>query len=363
MHGHAIMAGIFTLLKTLGPDIEAPTAKVRTRLSVTAIIPLYNGRLFIEESLNSVLAQTRKPGEIIVVDDGSTDDGPALVEGLALTNPTVKLLRKSNGGQSSARNYGVKHSTGKLIALLDQDDAWYPNHVERLIKPFEDAKRPHKLGWVYSNLDEIDRAGSMMVRHFIPRDHHPKTSVYMCLDRDMFVLPSASLISRDAFEAVGGFDERLIGYEDDDFFFRLFRAGYNNVYLDEALSAWRIYSSSTSYTSKMGQSRMIYARKLIEQFPDEPEHGRYWARDVIAPRFFRNFVGDVFKAARFGKPDNLAFACACLRELLPHMGLKRRVLMGAALPLLSSYPALRFMYHSRLLHLGGRLLRYAGRSV
>ena len=351
------------MLDTLDRDTTAPTARARTKLSVTAIIPLYNGQHFIEESLNSVLAQGRKPDEILVVDDGSTDGGPELVERIAKTNPTLKLLRKPNGGQSSARNFGVKHSTGKLIALLDQDDAWYPNHIERLIRPFEDPKRPHKLGWVYSNLDEIDRAGNMMVRHFIHRDHHPKTNVYMCLDRDMFVLPSASLISREAFEAVGGFDEQLIGYEDDDLFFRLFRAGYANVYLDEALSAWRIYSSSTSFTAKMGRSRMIYARKLIAQFPDEPEHGRYWARDVIAPRFFRNFVGDVFKAARFGKPEHLAFACECLRELLPHMGLKKRLLVGAALPVLSNYLALRFMYRTRLLHLGGRLLRYGGRTI
>lgn len=349
------------MLDTLERDEIAP--KTRTKLSVTAIIPLYNGQSFIEESLNSVLAQTRKPSEILVVDDGSTDGGPELVERIAKTNPTVKLLRKPNGGQSSARNYGVKHSTGKLIALLDQDDVWYPNHIERLIRSFEDPNRPHKLGWVYSNLDEIDRDGNMMVRHFLPMDHHPKTNVFLCIDRDMFVLPSASLIYREAFEAVGGFDERLIGYEDDDLFFRLFRAGYNNVYLDESLSAWRIYSSSTSYTSKMGRSRMIYARKLLEQFPDEPEQGRYWARDVIAPRFFRNFVGDVFKAARFGRPENLAFACDCLRELLPHMRLKRRIMVGAALPLLSSYPILRFMYRTRLLHLGGRLLRYGGRSA
>lgn len=334
-----------------------------TRLTVTAIIPLYNGQNFIEQSLNSVLSQTRKPTEILVVDDGSTDRGADLVEQLAKFDPTVRLLRKPNGGQSSARNFGVKNSTGQLIALLDQDDAWYPNHIERLIRPFEDKNRPHRLGWVYSNLDEIDRHGNMMVRHFLPMSHHPKTSVYMCLDRDMFVLPSASLISREAFEAVGGFDECLIGYEDDDLFFRLFRAGYNNVYIDEALSMWRIYNSSTSYTSKMGRSRMIYARKLIEQFPDEPENGRYWARDVIAPRFFRNFVGDVFKVARFGGRENLAFACNCLRELLPHMRLKRRLLVGAALPLLSSYPILRLMYRTRLLHLGGRLLRYGGRTA
>ena len=94
--------------------------------SIVAIIALYNGAKYIERSLGSVLAQTLQPDEIIVVDDGSTDDGlgAALVEGFRKENPRIRLLRKANGGQSSTRNFGVKNSSGKLIALLDQDDAW-----------------------------------------------------------------------------------------------------------------------------------------------------------------------------------------------------------------------------------------------
>lgn len=343
-------------------DSSKPSRPALVRLTVAAIIPLYNGRAFIEGALASVLAQTRVPDEILVVDDGSIDDGPVLVARLAASHPEIRLLWKPNGGQSSARNFGVKHSTGQLIALLDQDDAWYPQHIERLIEAFETDGRPHRLGWSYSNLDEIDRQGNMVQRRRIAPDHHPKTSVYKCLDRDMYVLPSASLISREAFEAVGGFDETLVGYEDDDLFFRLFRAGYSNVYVDEALSMWRIYGSSTSSTPRMAQSRMLYARKLLAQFPDEPEHGRYWARDLIAPRFFRNFVGDMFKAARFERPERLAFSAACLRELLPHLRLRHRILLAVSLPLLRSYPLLRLLYRMGLLHLGGRLLGTGGRS-
>ena len=77
---------------------------------ITAVVPLYNGARFIEESLRSVFAQTLPPAEVIVVDDGSTDDGPAIVEGLAREFP-IRLLRKENGGQSSARNFGIAHST------------------------------------------------------------------------------------------------------------------------------------------------------------------------------------------------------------------------------------------------------------
>jgi glycosyltransferase involved in cell wall biosynthesis len=78
-------------------------------LSIAAIIPLYNGARWIEQSIKSVLAQTLVPDEFIVVDDGSTDDGPRIVERLAQSHP-IRLLRKPNGGQSSARNFGVAHS-------------------------------------------------------------------------------------------------------------------------------------------------------------------------------------------------------------------------------------------------------------
>ena len=91
---------------------------------ITVVIPLYNGRDFIREALDSVLAQTLSPDEIIVVDDGSTDDGPDIVADMALSH-SITLLRKANGGQSSARNVGIAHANGDLIALLDQDDAWH----------------------------------------------------------------------------------------------------------------------------------------------------------------------------------------------------------------------------------------------
>jgi GT2 family glycosyltransferase len=77
----------------------------------------------------------------------------------------------------------------------------------------------------------MDIDGSMLIRSFLTRlpTAHPKRSLIECLGQDMFVVPSASLISRKAFQAVGGFDESLSGYEDDDLFLRMFRAGYDNV--------------------------------------------------------------------------------------------------------------------------------------
>ena len=268
-------------------------------LSISAIIPLYNGARFIEDALNSVFAQTVLLDEVIVVDDGSTDEGPAIVEQFAANRP-VTLLRQPNGGQSAARNAGIAHSTGSLIALLDQDDMWYPRHLAELVKQFR-KPRILELGWVYSNLDEVDLAGQMVVRNCLRNAihvQHPKRDLFGCLQSDMFILPSSSLISRKAFDAVGGFDERLSGFEDDDLFLRMFRAGYDNVYLEDALTKWRIFSGSASFTARMAKSRMLYLRKLLQQYPDDVGKSRFFTRDCLIPRFFPNLVQEYTAAVQ-----------------------------------------------------------------
>jgi hypothetical protein len=128
---------------------------------------------------------------------------------------------------------------------------------------------------------------------------NPKRSLATCLSCDLFILPSASLIAREAFEAVGGFDERLCGYEDDDLFLRLFRAGYDNVYISEPLSKWRMYQASSSFSPLMAKSRVIYAKKLFEQYPDKA--GENFSSSAIAPRFAFNLLVSIYEAARLNK--------------------------------------------------------------
>lgn len=316
-------------------------------LSIVAIIPLYNGGRWIEQSIASVLSQTIKPTEFIVVDDGSTDSGPEIVFRLAKDNP-ITLLRKPNGGQSSARNFGVMHSNSRLIALLDQDDAWYPHHLKTLVEPFR-RKRGIPLGWVYSNLDEIDENGGMVERRMldvVPREH-PKRSLARCLSNDLFILPSASLISRSAFEAVGAFDERLCGYEDDDLFLRIFRAGYDNVYVNEPLSQWRIYSTSTSQTPRMAKSRMIYATKLFGQFPDNRLQRRHWTRDCIAPRFVRLTLADCATALERRDRDMFRTGISHLWMLAPRLSLRRRIALTIALLALCQFDLALAGYKAR----------------
>lgn len=310
--------------------------------SIVAIIPLYNGARWIERCLASVLAQTRQPDELIVVNDGSTDDGAgvAIVEKLARAHASIRLLHKPNGGQSSARNFGVAQSRSALIALLDQDDEWYPEHLEALVRPYG-RQRGMPLGWTYSNLDVVTDNGEMFARNFLDQvgAEQPKRRLVRALSEDMHVLPSASLIARRAFEAVGGFDERLSGYEDDDLFLRMFCARWDNVYLPQALSFWRMNSKSASLAPRMAKSRMIYAHKLLGKFPDDGARHIYLARDCIAPKFFHLSAGEFYHAIENGNRDVARRALADMAALAPYMGRRKRAIFAAAAPLLWSWLA------------------------
>ena len=335
-----------------------------SRMTIVAVIPLYNGSKYIETAVSSVLGQTRQPDEFIVVDDGSTDDGPEIVARLADQYP-IRLLRKPNGGQSSARNMGVAESTSSHIAFLDQDDIWYPTHLAELEKAFVTSSEA-RLGWVYSNLDEIDEAGLLVMFRMLEQFavSHPKTSVFDCLKDDMFVLPSASLIGRDAFQAVGGFDERLRGYEDDDLFLRLFRHNYANVFLEKPLSKWRIHASSTSYSPVMARSRLIYAKKLFEAFPDDAVRHRFFGRDLIAPRFLRSILGQYLRAVRANDRPGIRATADSLREtIIPNLRLRHRLLFSLLTTPMRSALLARCIYRLSPVFGGLDALRKMARAV
>jgi glycosyltransferase involved in cell wall biosynthesis len=329
------------------PDAEAPSVadgpcateprsvrRARIDLSIAAIIPLYNGARWIEAAIRSVFAQTVQPDEFVVVDDGSTDEGPAIVEKLAQEHP-ITLLRKPNGGQSAARNFGVAHSRSALIALLDQDDRWYPNHLEALRRIF----KKHKglpLGWVYSDFDDIDMDGRMVARSYVstPRLEHPKRHLGIILSQGLIIQPSATLISRAAFEDVGGFDERMCGYEDDDLFLRTFRASYDNAYVSFPTSQWRIHSVSCGASDRNDDSLRYYVKKLLATYPDDPLRGHHYARDAIAPRFIKIWVQMYIRASRYQNREKMREYAEAAWTLVPYLSLKPKLFFAISLSLM-----------------------------
>ncbi|WP_082660080.1 glycosyltransferase family 2 protein [Aureimonas sp. AU40] len=278
------------------PEQEAARRARHGQRPVVVVIPYYNGSDFIERSARSVLEQTVAPAEFLVVDDGSNPKEAAKLEEIS-RRMGFQILRKENGGQGSARNFGVQHSSAPFICFLDQDDFYLKNHIELLIDALPDDD-PH-FGWVYGELFEADRDGNIVQTNIVSRHSmHPKTSIVHLIGHDMHVLPSASLISREAFEDVGGFDEQFMGYEDDDLFMRIFRRGYTNHFIEKPVTIWCIHTESTSHGIRMARSRMRYLKKLMAAFPEGSEDGRFSARDLLINRFNTLILGEGLKAAQ-----------------------------------------------------------------
>ncbi|WP_214019921.1 glycosyltransferase family 2 protein [Methanoculleus sp.] len=114
---------------------------------ISVVIPLYNKGPYIARALNSVLAQTVRDFEVIVVDDGSTDDGAETVRGFE--DPRIRLIRQENRGVSAARNEGIEAARAELVAFLDADDEWMPRHLEALLRLQDKFPRAGAYGTAY----------------------------------------------------------------------------------------------------------------------------------------------------------------------------------------------------------------------
>lgn len=265
---------------------------------IAVVIPFYNGSGFLERSVESVRNQTLPADELIVVNDGSTAAETHWLHDFC-TAKNIAFLDRANGGQGAARNAGVAATRAPYICFLDQDDFFLEHHnaTLRAAVPDEDPR----FGWIYADLMQANEAGQIYKTKII-RDystHHPKTSLMKMVAEALLILPSSSLISRKAFEAVGGFDPQFRGYEDDDLYLRLFRAGYSNDFIDRAVTVWCVNDKSTSFSIHMTRSRLAYMLKLAETVPDVSVLGYMFMRDAIIPRFAEHFLRD---ARRLHKP-------------------------------------------------------------
>ncbi len=111
----------------------AQTSATRVGL-VSVIIPAYNACVTVERTISSVVNQTYSNLEVLVVDDGSTDETALLVQRMADADPRIRLLQKPNGGLVSARNFGIAHASGEFIAPIDADDLWHPEKIAKQVR-------------------------------------------------------------------------------------------------------------------------------------------------------------------------------------------------------------------------------------
>jgi glycosyltransferase involved in cell wall biosynthesis len=186
--------------------------------TVSIILPTYNRAATIRRAIDSVLNQTYKDFELLVVDDGSTDDTHALVS--AYTDPRVRCLSLPvNGGAGKARNKGLEAARAELIAFQDSDDEWLPAKLEKQVAVLANA--PATVGMVYTDMRQMLRDGT--VREFrAPDVRRGKIANETLMDYQVRGIgQQTTLIRRACFEAVGVFDPALPQLIDLDFFIRL----------------------------------------------------------------------------------------------------------------------------------------------
>ena len=202
-----------TMKSSLPPILDR-----RIMQKVSVVIPTYNYADFIAEAVESVLAQTFPIFEIIVVDDGSTDNTAEVIKQFG---DKVRYIKQKNSGVCAARNNGVKNASGDFIAFLDADDDWLPEKIEKQIAKFdEDAE----IGLVHCGMREFDTETGETLRLHIEGEEGWVADDLLLFEKPVVIGCGGSiLVSRQAFEEVSGFDINLKVGEDWDFCYRLAR--------------------------------------------------------------------------------------------------------------------------------------------
>lgn len=237
--------------------------------AVSVIVPSYNRAHLLGRALRSVARQTYKDFEVIVVDDGSTDDTEGVVKEFPSLN--IRYIRhERNKGEAAARNTGVMAARGEFIAFLDSDDEWLPEKLEKQMAVF--AGQSPKVGIVYSDMCEIERNGRRRLWRsptFMPEDG----CFYMkALNYKVYGIGIGSaIVRRECFDKAGLFDERLSYYVDFDFFIRLSR-DYYFYHLKEPLINYHVTEDSFRWvTAAHIGSREVILAKYLDDIQKSPE--------------------------------------------------------------------------------------------
>lgn len=184
---------------------------------VTVLMPVYNGAATIRRALDSVLGQTMPAQQVLVIDDGSTDDTVTRIAGEY--EGAVTLVRQSNAGVSSARNRGLRLATGEYIAMLDADDWWAPGKIASQVALLDE--QPDVVATYTGLINVFEETGREEPAAAFPAE---KLQSQIRLENPALA-PSAMMVRRSALEAAGGFDASLRTSEDWDLWFRLLKHG------------------------------------------------------------------------------------------------------------------------------------------
>ena len=270
-------------------------------MSISVVIPAYNAASYIAETLDSVLQQTLPPTEVLVIDDGSTDETANVAERFA---SPVKVIRRPNSRAAAARNFGVETATSEWIAFVDADDIWEPSKLERQMAELE--KHPEADICYTGRILLMQKNGMWQLGPVA--GVAPASNVREALFRGTTFLPSSVVIRRSAFLAVGGYDTSFKYAEDWELWMRLLHSGMKFTSCPEALVQYRIHAASATHSAvpSFMAAKEVYRRHV---FPYLPRLTRW----IDYSRFLSLHEGDAARTLqKLGDRRALEFSLRCL---------------------------------------------------
>jgi len=229
---------------------------------VSVVIPVFNGAPFVPKAVDSVRNQTVGDVEIVAVDDGSTDGSQDVLSALEKTH-AIRWFQEAHGGPARSRNQGIAAARGQYVALLDCDDVWLPDKLERQL----DVMRRHShIGLVHTDYEVVDDTGRVLERVQAGRSPEPLVRAFV---GGHTALPSTLLIRGDVLHKVGALRPDLYGSEDSDLTIRLYAVtafawidrvlvrklqrghGYRDMAFDEATHRDKVLTSREHFLKSL----------------------------------------------------------------------------------------------------------------
>lgn len=288
---------------------------------VSVVIPAWNSADTLPRAIDSVLAQTWEAREIIVVDDGGTDDSLAV---LAVYGDRLRVISQANGGPGAARNRGLSEARGRYVAFLDADDHWLPEKLERQVALLE--AHP-ELGFCSTATAVVDTRGGQVRDWPCWKAAEPLLETLFMRSATVSGSTSGVLARRELLLEAGGFDERLRGFEDPDLWIRLAaRAGY--ACIPEVLTVVvRTPNSVSGNLCAMCAATLASFRKNRTLLPVR-KRGGYW--HAACAGALADYAKGAYRAGQRGQ------ALAWLLRALWHSPLRRgRLVLGLTLAMLT----------------------------
>jgi glycosyltransferase involved in cell wall biosynthesis len=276
------------------------------KFDISVIIPTYNRAHFIQEALQSVLQQSHPAHEIIVVDDGSKDNTPALAEQFP---PSVRYIRQTNAGPSSARNRGMRAATGNWIAFLDSDDLWVP---EKLASQVEFLEKFPQVDFLFADMSIINDGEDSETPEILAQDVHTYfrdhasniDDIFACLMKVNAIPTSSVLFRKELLDQVGFFREDLRCSEDYEWWIRWsFQARFG--YLQKIVEKRRIHGANIIADRRlMLRTTLQVLEETRALFPDAPdEKQKLWAKAILRQQV--NLADECFHHRAYVEAANL----------------------------------------------------------